>query len=133
LVNIDAYPGRTAQEWARAVLEGAPATTRAELLAGWAALGLKSTDDATSILGWTIRLQTAESVLLGRDSRIGMPGELMFSLGIEGLVFTTFVHHRTPATRALWAVVERMHVRTVLELLDRAARAPVAATLNAGN
>ncbi len=127
VVNTDAHPDRTAQDWARAVLEAAPATTRAEVLAGWSALGLKSTDAAASVLGWAMRRQTAESVLLGRDSRIGMPGELLFSLGSDGLVFATFVHHRTPATRVLWAAVQRTHVRMVLGLLDRAGRAPVAA------
>ena len=133
VVYTGAHPDRTAQDWARAILEGAPATTRAELLAGWSALGLKSTDATASVLGWAIRRQTEESVLLSRDSRVGMPGELLFSLSPDALVFATFVHHRTPATRALWAVVRHAHVRTVLELLDRAGRAPVAATLNAGN
>jgi len=133
LVNTAAHPDRTAHDWAEAILERVSSTTRAELLAGWAALGLKSTDEAVSVLGWAIRRQTAESVLLGRDSRIGMPGELLFSLGTDGLVFATFVHHHTPATRALWAAVQRTHVRTVLDLLDRAARAPATATLNAGN
>ena len=49
-----------------------------------------------------------------------MPGELLFTLRPEGLLFATFVHHRTPATRAVWAAVERTHVRTVRGLLERA-------------
>ncbi|MGB2921193.1 MAG: hypothetical protein WA944_17260 [Mycobacterium sp.] len=48
----------------------------------------------------------------------------------DGLFFATFVHHRWWATRAVWSAVQRAHVRTVLGLLDRAARAadPAAAT-----
>lgn len=130
LTDARAHPDWTAQRWARAVLEEAPPATRAELLAGWSALGLRSTESASSVLGWSIRRQSAESVLLARDSRIGMPGELLFSLRPDGLFFATFVHHRWWATRAVWSVVQRSHVRTVLGLLDRAARAagPAAAT-----
>jgi hypothetical protein len=86
------------------------------------ALGLKNADDAhETVLGWEVRRSSADTVLLGRDSRIGMPGELLFALRPEGLLFATFVHHRTLATHAVWAAVERTHVRTVLELLQRAA------------
>ena len=63
-------------------------------------------------------------MLLGAESRVGMPGELLFALRPEGLHFATFVHHRTPATRAVWAAVERTHVRIVLGLLDRAGPTP---------
>jgi hypothetical protein len=133
LMDTSAHPDWTARSWAREILEGAPATTRAELLAGWSALGLKSTDSGESVLGWEIRRQTPESVLLARDSRIGMPGELLFALSPEGLQFATFVYHRTAATRVVWAAVQGTHVRTVLDLLDRAARGSVAVTLNAGN
>jgi hypothetical protein len=50
--------------------------------------------------------------VLGRESRIGMPGELLFSLGDDGLLFATFVHHRSAVSRLLWAGVRRAHVRT---------------------
>jgi hypothetical protein len=116
-----AHPDWTALEWARAVLQDAPGPTRARLRAGWAALGLRL--DATSersILGWETRRADPDTVLLGADSHIGMPGELLFTLRPEGLLFATFLHHRTSATRPVWAAVERTHVRTVRELLDRA-------------
>lgn len=132
LVDTDGHPDRTARDWAEAVLEAAPAITRAELQAGWTALGLRSSDSAGSVLGWAVRRQTAESVLLGKDSRIGMPGELLVSLAHpDGLLFATFVHHRTATARAMWTAVERTHVRKVLELLQRAAGTRPA-TLNAG-
>lgn len=125
LVTTDAHPQRTAEQWGRAVLEQAPATTRAQLRAGWTWLGLKvggaGHEPAHSILGWRLRLDTPEAVLLGADSRIGMPGELLFAVRPRGLLFATFIHHRTPATRPLWRLVEDTHVRVVGELLDRAA------------
>ena len=134
VLSTDRHPDWTAETWARAVLEGAPAATRAELTAGWAALGLPATNSSASVLGWAIRRSTPERVLLGRDSHIGMPGELLFELRPDGLVFATFVFHRTPATRAVWAAVRRTHVRTVLELLDRTVGDGVAdVTLSVGN
>lgn len=123
LVDTQAHPDWTAQRWAEAVLEEAPAATRAQLLAGWAALGLRSGDGSGhSVLGWAVRRSTDDMVLLGRNSRIGMPGELLFARRPEGLLFATFVQHRGFPTRAMWAAVERGHVRTVVELLERARR-----------
>jgi hypothetical protein len=133
LVDPSAHPDWTAERWPRAVLEEAPASTRARLLAGWSALGLKDADDAhETVLGWEVRRSSADTVLLGRDSRIGMPGELLFALRPEGLLFATFVHHRTVATHVVWAAVERTHVRTVLELLQRAAVADLTESAGAG-
>jgi hypothetical protein len=123
VVDAGAHPDWTAERWARAVLEEAPAAMRTRLLTGWSALGLKNADDThESVLGWEVRRSSADAVLLGRDSRIGMPGELLFALRPEGLLFAAFIHHRTPVTRAVWAPMERTHVRVVLTLLDRAAR-----------
>jgi len=123
VVDTGAHPDWTAERWASAMLEEAPAVMRSRLLAGWSALGLKVGGGAgPTVLGWRRRKSTDDVVVLGADSRIGMPGELLFALRPEGLLFATFIHHRTPATRAMWAAVERTHVRIVLGLLDRAAR-----------
>jgi hypothetical protein len=132
LVDTSAHPNWTAERWAKAVLEEAPAATRAQLLSGWLALGLKSAESGPSILDWAVRSSAPDAVLLGRDSRIGMPAELLFTLRPAGLLFGTFVHHRTPATRAVWAAVLRTHVRTVLGLLERAASADATESAGAG-
>ncbi len=122
LVDTSAHGDWTPERWAIAVLEEAPPETRSQLLAGWSALGLKSAETDRSVLGWDIRRSSADSLLLGRGSRIGMPGELLFARRPDGLLFATFVHHRTAVTRALWAAVRRTHVRTVSSLLARAVR-----------
>ena len=132
LVDTSAHPDRTAEQWAKAVLEEAPASMRAQLLSGWLALGLKSAKSGPSILDWAVRSCAPDTLLLGRDSRTGMPGELLFTLRQDGLLFATFVHHRTPATRAVWATVVRTHVRTVLELLERAASVDATESAGAG-
>ncbi|MBB5161030.1 DUF2867 domain-containing protein [Mycobacterium sp. AZCC_0083] len=132
LVDISAHPDWTAERWAKAILEEAPAATRAQLLSGWLALGLKSAEPGPSILDWAVRSSAPDAVLLGRDSRIGMPAELLFTLRPEGLLFGTLVQHRTPATRAVWAAVLRTHVRTVLGLLERAASSDTTEWAGAG-
>ncbi|MGH3639055.1 MAG: hypothetical protein ACRDUX_08495, partial [Mycobacterium sp.] len=105
--------------------EDAPASMRSQLLSGWKALGLKVGSNAGvgsgSVLGWPIRRSTPEVVLLAADSRIGMPGQLLITIRPEGLLFATFLQHRTVATRPLWAAVERTHVDVVRTLLERAA------------
>ncbi len=67
---------RTSEQWARAVLEGAPQRVRARLLRGWCLLGLRlgSPRSRRRVLGWQIRRSTPDLVLLGAGSRIGMPG-----------------------------------------------------------
>ena len=120
LVDVDAVGDRTAEEWARLVLEDAAVS--ATLLTGWSSLGLKldrSGSDQT-ILGWTIRESTPDLVLLAAGGRLGLSGELLFERRDGRLHFSTFVRLRHLAARALWAAVEPAHVRIVRGILDDA-------------
>ena len=124
LVDVGSVTQRTAEQWSRAVLEGAPGSVRRRLQSGWTAIGLKL-DGAPSdqlVLGWKIRHNTPELVLLGADSRIGMPGQLLFTHRGNRLLFATFVQHENPAARAVWAGVEPVHVRVVRDVLQRVSR-----------
>ena len=114
-VELEDVRSRTAEEWARAVLEDAPLAVRGQLLSGWSSLGLKV--GRGSVLGWHVRSSTPDVLLLGAGSWIGMPGELLFKRERRGLLFATFVRHGNPAARALWGRVERVHVATVRRLL----------------
>jgi hypothetical protein len=122
-VDIPATPGRTAEDWARAALEQAPATTRTSLQSGWSSLGLKL--DLTSrhpeVLGWRIRENTRDYVLLGAAGRLGLSGELLFERLEQQLHFSTFVKLSHIGARALWAAIEPAHVRIVRGLLEGAA------------
>jgi hypothetical protein len=111
---------RTAEQWARAVLEDAPAGLRGRLVASWCAIGLKLSHGRShaAVLGWQIRCNVPEFVLVGADSRIGMPAELLFRRLPDRLLFCTFVQHDNPTARAVWAGVERAHVPAVHRLLD---------------
>jgi hypothetical protein len=133
----------SAEDLIREILEGAPLAVRTQLLSGWSAIGLKvDKSSGPSVLGWEVRRSVPDHVLLGADSRIGMPGELLLKkdpldkgpldkgpLGRDplekdrgALLFATFVEKRNPLARALWAVVEPVHVRVVRDLLDRASQ-----------
>jgi hypothetical protein len=123
---LQTSPGadRTPEEWARAILEGAPAAFRTKLLLGWSAIGLKVAHghSARSVLGWEVRASGPEFVLLGADSRIGMPGELLFMPGRDALVFATFVQQDNFIARAVWAATESTHVLVVRNVLEQAGR-----------
>lgn len=124
LVDTGPVRDRTAEEWARAILEDAPITVRSRLVSGSSTIGLKVATGRSgrSVLGWEVRAGADEFVLLGAGSRIGMPGELLFKREDHGLLFATFVQHDNLIARAVWAAVEPAHVRIVRDILKHASR-----------
>jgi hypothetical protein len=114
--------GHSGEEWARAALEGAPAPMQGTLRKGWTAIGLKlePPDSERAVLGWKVRRGDAELALLGVESRIGMPAELLFKPEADGLLFATFIEQSTPLARATWMPVGPGHRLIVPELLARA-------------
>jgi hypothetical protein len=101
---VEPGPARqwSAEAAGRTVLDGAPLAVRTKLLLGWSAIGLKPAigGSSRSILGWEIRASAPECVLLGRDSMIGMPGELLFKCEHDTLQFCTFVQQDSHVARA---------------------------------
>ncbi|HEY5316635.1 MAG TPA: hypothetical protein VIJ20_01555, partial [Solirubrobacteraceae bacterium] len=114
-VEIDQAQDRTGEEWARAILDGAPLIVRRNLWWGWTALGLKMGGARSDefVLGWEVRRSTLDYVLLGAGSRIGMPAELLFEVQQDTLLFATFMHHRNPFVRVIWAAIEDYHRQVV--------------------
>lgn len=123
-VDVNRPRDRSAEEWMRAILEGAPLRMRFQLLSAWSAIGLKLRVPGSdrSILGWDIRAGDDDFVLLGASSRIGMPGELLLHRQENGLLFATFVRHDNSVARTMWAAIEASHLITVRSLLERACR-----------
>jgi hypothetical protein len=114
---------RTGEQWARFVVEDAPATVRAKLVCGWSALGLNVRPGvAGRVLGWAIVRASPEYVLLGASSPYGLSGELLFRREPDAMVFATLVMLRHPAARAGWARIEARHQDVVRSLLEHAAR-----------
>jgi hypothetical protein len=124
LVDVGSAEDRTAEQWARVVLEDAPVAVRHALLSGWSAIGLKIALGQSEgfVLGWKVRRSTPDFVLLAADSRIGMPGELLLKREPHALLFATFVQHDGPVARTVWAGVEPVHGPIVRKVLEDASR-----------
>lgn len=119
--SVGSAHNESAEDLIREVLEGAPLAIRTQLLSGWSAIGLKvRIGSPRSVLGWQVRRAVPDHVLLGADSRIGMPGELLLQKLDDALLFATFVAQRNPIARAVWAVTEPVHVRVVRDILGLA-------------
>lgn len=119
LIDIDPAQDRTAEQWARAVLEDAPADTRNALAQGWSALGLQlgSGQPDRLVLGWPVLRTSADFTLLGAASRLGLQGELLFERGQHTLLFASFIQLDNDDARAMWARVEPMHPPAMRQLL----------------
>jgi hypothetical protein len=122
-VDVGAATERTGEAWARATLEDAPASMRRSLRRGWYALGLRLGSTRSGVLGWEVRQRSPDVALLAGRSWVGMPAELLFKREQGSLLFATFVQHKNPLARAVWAGVAPGHRRVVQHLLERASAA----------
>ena len=115
---------RTAEEWTRAMLEGAPAATRRALRFGWFALGarLGPTGSDRHVLGWELRRSSPDVALLAASSRLGLRAEVLLMRRQRSLLVATFVQLGNPIARAVWVAGVRGHRRAVPQLLARAGR-----------
>lgn len=122
LVDTALAEGRTAEQWAREILEGAPVSTRHALARGWSGLGLRlgPVHSDRHVLGWEIRHSAPDVVLLGACGRFGLSGELFFQRSPRSLLYATVVQLENPVARGLWAAIASRHRRVVQDLLERA-------------
>jgi hypothetical protein len=122
LVETGPAQDRTGEQWARAILDDAPASTRNALSRGWSALGLRlgSTQPDRFVLGWEVRRSTPDVALLGASGRLGLSGELLFERQQHTLLFATFVQLENRIARALWAGIAPRHRQVVRDLLEQA-------------
>jgi hypothetical protein len=123
VLETGAAEERTGEEWARALLEDAPAGMQRSLRRGWRALGLMlgSTGDERRVLGWEVRRRAPEFALLGADSRLGMVGEVLVERRPRAVLVATFIQMRNPLARLVWAGVSPGHRQAVRDLLEAAA------------
>jgi hypothetical protein len=121
-VEIGVAQERTAEQWARALLEGAPDVMQKSLRRGWSGLGLRLGPLRSDrfVLGWEVRRNLPESLVLGADSLLGLHGELLFWRQQEVLLFATFLQIDNHVARAVWAGVTPLHLRVVRKVLEQA-------------
>jgi hypothetical protein len=122
LVGTGLAGDRTAEQWAREILEAAPVSTRRALTRGWSGLGLRlgPAQSDRHVLGWEIRHSDPDVVLLGACGRLGLSGELIFQRSQQSLLYATVVQLENRIARGLWAAIESRHRRVVQDLLARA-------------
>jgi hypothetical protein len=118
---------RTGEEWARAILEGAPEDTRKMLRRGWFAIGVRlgSTQESALVLGWTLRSSSPDHALIAARSVIGIEAEVLFKRERDGLLAATLMKLTNPAARAFWAGFSFQHRRVLRHLLRQAGRSSV--------
>lgn len=116
---------RSAEQWSRAVFEGAPPLLRSCILFGWRfVLGLRLQPAAADrVLGWTITAATTEpdTVTLAADSRL-LRAENIVAVDETVVEWVTVVHYESRLARPLWAVTSVVHHRAIPYLLRRAGR-----------
>jgi deazaflavin-dependent oxidoreductase (nitroreductase family) len=103
---------RTAEQWARAVWEDAPAPVRAFLRAGWACLGLRVRRGPERVFGWTVVESAPETVVLEAPSSL-MTARNVVSIDGARVRWSTTVSYRRPTARLLWALAAPFHERLI--------------------
>jgi hypothetical protein len=118
------HADRTPEQWARALVGGAPERTRRSLRTAWRALGLRlgPADDERLVLGWPVLRSTDDHVLLGTRSWLGFSAELLVRLERPELLFATFIQLDNPLARGVWALITPGHQRTVRYVLAKGTR-----------
>lgn len=123
-VPVAATDDRTAEQWARAVFEGAPRPVRWFLLTGWILilrLRLGPRTSAAHVLGWRILSATPAAVTLVTDSPL-FTTHLVVEVRDSRAVHATFLRFEHGFGRLLWAITDPIHRLTIRALLTRAAR-----------
>jgi hypothetical protein len=122
LVETDAVPDRTSEQWARALLENVPTITRNVISTAWFALRLQldSTPSNQFLLGWEVRRSTPDVALLGCSSRLGLSAEMLFVRQQDALLYASFLQLHTPIARAVWGALSPLHRQTARSIFRQA-------------
>lgn len=113
---------RTAEQWARAVFEGAPARMRVVVSFCWRVLGvqLAPAKVAGHVQGWRIVKNSTDVVVLQARSPAGLTARLVLQADASVLRFATFVRCDGLIGRAAWFGVAPVHRLIVSRLLGEA-------------
>ena len=113
---------RTPEEWARFILEGAPAGLRRTLRVAWSILGLELGPSGSNrhVFGWELKRNTPDFALLAVRTRLGGSAELLFQPQEHALLWCTFAQAEGWFGRVFPVVVAPVHLRAVRDLLVRA-------------
>ena len=101
----------SAEQWARATWEGAPAIVRWFLTLGWRfILGLRLAPERspTNVLGWRIVDNHPDTTTLHARSAL-ITAHNVVTVGETTVLWTTLVRYEHPIARPIWRLVELVH------------------------
>ena len=115
---------RSAEGWARAVIEGAPRLLRWFVVTGWIVglrlrLGPRRSTDL--VAGWEIVSSTPTAVILAVGS-FALSAHLVVQVEDSRIIHSTFVRYDRWPARFMWTVAAPIHRRVIPYLLEHAAR-----------
>jgi hypothetical protein len=122
-MTVSAADDRSAEQWARAIFEGAPRLMRWLIVAGWkVGLGLRlgPRRSPSHVLGWSILSTTPTAVILGVRSFV-LTAHLVVRVQDSQVVHATFVRYERSLARVLWTAAAPIHRRVIPYLLNHAA------------
>ncbi|PSR66875.1 hypothetical protein C8258_18540 [Nocardia sp. MDA0666] len=129
VLETPAVTGRTAEQWARTIMEDVPEEVRARLRAAWAGIELDLTPGAPeTVAGWRITFSAPDCLLLRADSGLGFHGELALEIRDGVVALSTFVAMRGTRAPDVWFSVVPGHLAFVRSLLERAGSTEPAAS-----
>jgi hypothetical protein len=122
--EIDEQPDdtRTAEQWLRAMLEGAGPALRSFIVTGWLGvlrlrLGPRPSND--HILGWKILSATPTKIVIGVEGST-LSAHQVVQCQDSKVVHVTIVHFDRSVAKAVWAVAAPIHVRTIPHFMNQA-------------
>jgi hypothetical protein len=120
-------PRLSAEQWIRAIFEGAPRGMRWFLIVGWTAITcrLKPRRSPTRVLGWHIEDVTQNELVLVARAWVGLVSRLVVAVDVDTVRLASFVRFTGPVAavaRMVWAGTTPLHERILPSLLTSAAR-----------
>src|SRR5690242_18976568 len=114
---------RTAEQWARQILERCPLTTRAQMVTVWALLGIPLAPpwSRAQVLGWRILHNSSSHIVLEARAATGVTARLVVHATATEVSQAMFVRFDRPLGRRIWARLAPKHRRFLHALLARAA------------
>jgi hypothetical protein len=113
--------GTTAGDWARTSLRGAEGPFSRVVWQGLLGFRLGTSGAPDTLVGWPIRQESPERVVLETDGRL-MAGRMVFELAGDSVRWTTTLRFHGPIGRLVWATAGPAHRRLAPRCLDQAHR-----------
>jgi hypothetical protein len=121
VASVPGATGLSAERWARATIEGAPAGGRFLAWRVFCNLRLGSDPTPGHIAGWRIADVTDRWIRVEAESWF-MTANMIFHVSEERVAFATLVRYTRPVGRAVWGTVSAIHRRVAPDFLRAGVR-----------